>query len=407
MRLLIVSQYFWPESFRINDLVSELIRRGHDITVLTGKPNYPDGKFFPEFLEHPEKFSTYEGARIVRVPILPRGKGALRLVLNYLSYALSATLFGIFRLRGEHFDAIFVFEPSPVTVGLPAIALRHLKQWPIAFWVLDQWPETLSAVGAIKSKTTLRLIGRLVSFIYARCDLILAQSKSLVTQIGKYCHSQERIHYFPSWAELVCRLNAKVAAPEVQIRKGSFSVMFAGNIGEAQDFPAILHTAEQLKSYSDIRWLIVGDGRMADWVKEEVNRRGLQQNFILLGRYPVDRMPSFYQHADALLVTLKPDLIFSMTLPGKVQSYLAAGVPILGMLDGEGARVIQDAEAGLTCPAGDFHALAEVVLRMSRLPVTERQAMGERGRAYSQREFDRDFLVSRLEAWLMDLAGKH
>ena len=403
MRLLVISQYFWPEDFRVNDLVSELIRRGHDVTVLTGRPNYPGGKVFPEFRRHPEQFSTYQGAPIVRVPILPRGTGSIRLVLNYLSYAASATVFGISWMRGRQFDAIFVFEVSPVTVGLPAIALRRLYGWPVAFWVLDQWPETLSAVGAVKSKIALDLIGRLVSFIYRRCDVVLAPSKSLVATIRDRWHAR-RVVYFPNWGESAYLDGAAVAAPEVPIRQGSFDIMFAGNIGESQGFPAILDAAERLGPQSRIRWLIVGDGRMAGWVRDEVSRRGLQDRVLLLGRYPADRMSSFYRHASALLVSLKSEPIFSITIPGKVQSYLAFGLPILAMLDGEGARVVDDAGAGLTCAAGDSRRLAEIALQMAAMTEAERAVMGEHGQAYARKEFDRDTLITRLETLLAGLA---
>ena len=404
MRLLVVSHYFWPENFRINDLVAELVGRGHEVTVLTGKPNYPEGRLFPEFLENPKKFANYKGARILRVPIWPRGRGRLRLLLNYLSYVLSAILLGILRLRGEQFDAIFVFEPSPVTVGLPAIVLRRLKHCPMAFWVLDQWPETLSAVGVVKSKKVLRLVGRFVSFIYSRCDLILAQSKGLVSQIERYCDHQKPIAYFPNWVESVYGDHASTPAPEVSVQKGSFNVMFAGNIGEAQDFSSILNAAEQLKNNRDIRWLVVGDGCAAPWVKKEVSRRGLEDNFILLGQYSPDRMPSFYRHADALLVSLKSDPIFAITIPGKLQSYLAFSLPILGMLDGEGARIIEEAKVGLVNPAGDSKQLGENVLRMAAMTKKERLRMGMNGRAYSKREFDRDMLIKRLEESLERLS---
>ena len=324
-----------------------------------------------------------------------------------MTYAVSATVFGIPRLREQGFDAIFVFQVSPVTVGLPAIALRRVKHCPVVFWVLDQWPESLSAVGVVTSGPALRLLGRLVSFIYNRCDLILSQSKSLVPLIGKYCEVPGRVSYFPNWAEAAFGASAVAPAPEVAPQTGCFTVMFAGNIGESQDFPTILDAAEALAEHHDIRWLIIGDGRMAEWVKAEVLRRGLQEKFFLLGRYPVERMPSFYQHADALLVSLRPDPVFALTLPGKVQSYLAAGIPILGMIDGESASVIRDAGAGTAVPAGDSQALATAVLTMSRLPDAERRAMGDRGREYSRREFDRDLLVSRLESWLVDLVHKH
>lgn len=404
MRILVVSQYFWPENFRVNDVVSELVKRGHKITVLTGKPNYPDGKVFAEFLRCPDRFATYEGARIVRVPIWPRGKSKFSLLINYLSYALNATLLGIFHLRGEQFDVIFVSQYSPATVGLPAIALRRLKRVPIVFWVLDQWPETLSAVGVIKSKVVLRLVGRLVTFIYAHCDLVLAQSKSLVSQIGKYYPNPGKIAYFPSWAEKIYDDRPVVLAPEVNKQSGIFSILFAGNIGEAQDFPAILDAAELLKSHKNIRWLILGDGRQADWLKGEVSRRRLQDCVLLLGRFPVERMPSFYGHADALLVSLKAEAIFSMTIPGKIQSYLIAGIPILGMLDGEGADAIQEAEAGLVCPAGDAVGLADAVVKMVNLSPVVRSEMGRKGQLYATNEFDRSVLLDRLEEWLEEFA---
>jgi len=273
VRLLVVSQYFWPEDFRVNEVVSELTRRGHDVTVLTGKPNYPDGEFFPDYLQDPGMFATYAGARVVRVPMRPRGRGSIGLLLNYLSFAASAVSVGIFRLRGERFDAMFVSQYSPILVGIPAIALRRLKRVPIVFWILDLWPESLSAVGAVRSKVALRLVGRLAAYIYSRCDIILAPSRSMIRQIATYCEPAKRIEYFPNWTESAYVDAAADSAAEVTRKSGSFSVMFAGNIGEAQDFPTILDAAERLKSRADIRWLIVGDGRMAPWVRTVLSPR--------------------------------------------------------------------------------------------------------------------------------------
>lgn len=403
MRLLVVSQYFWPEDFRINELVGELVERGHAVTVLTGKPNYPSGEIDPAFRADPARFANYRGARVLRVPMLARRRGAWRLVLNYASYAVSASLVGIVRLRGERFDAIFVFEPSPVTVGLPAIALRRLKGWPVAFWVLDQWPETLAAVGVVRRQAILDLVGYLVSFIYRRCDLILAQSRSLVGQIRKYSGDRPRVAYFPNWVEGSYVAPDTLAAPEVPPADGRFTVMFAGNIGESQDFPAILDAATRLAGHDDIRWVVVGDGRAAEWVRTEVARRGLDATFLLLGRFPQDRMTSFFLHADALLVSLKPDPVFAMTVPGKIQSYLAFGRPIIAMLGGEGARIIEEAGAGLTCPAGDSRRLAEIVRAMADLGVEERAQMGRNGAAYAHREFDRQELVRKLEMLLTEI----
>lgn len=407
MRILVVSQYFWPENFRINDLVSEWCRRGHEITVLTGYPNYPAGQIFPEFRNNPGDFQMYGAARVVRVPMLTRGHGSLRLILNYLSFVLSASLLGAWRLRGRAFDLVFVFEPSPITVGLPAVLLRQLKGAPLVFWVLDLWPETLAAVGAVRSKRVLKWVGYLVSFIYKRCDLVLAQSKSFIPQIRRYCGANTAVRYFPSWSEAVFDLANVDPAQEVPDARGAFSVMFAGNIGEAQDFPAILDAAELLKEDPNIRWLIVGDGRAAEWVRSETIRRRIENRFLLLGRYAVERMPSFYKHADALLMSLKDEPIFAMTIPGKLQSYLAAGIPVIAMLNGEGADIVEISGAGLSCPAGNGAALAAVVRKLAVMERNERCAMGQRGLAIARNEFDRATLITQLLSWFDELlAGK-
>lgn len=407
MRLLVVSQYFWPESFRVNDLVAELARRGHDVTVLTGEPNYPEGEVYPDFKEDPARFATYQGARVVRVPMLSRGKTRTRLVLNYASFALSGALLGPWRLRDTQWDAIFVFQTSPITAALPALLLRKLKGTPLLLWVLDLWPESLSAVGAVRDPKVLDAVGRLVSFTYRRCDLILAQSRAFFANIERWAGTTERVRYFPGWAEAVFHDDASVQpAPETAPYAGRFKVMFAGNIGEAQDFPAILDAAERLRTHEQICWLIVGDGRAADALRTDLARRGLTDRVHLLGRFPLERMPSFFAAADALLVSLKADPTFAMTIPGKVQTYLAAGVPLLGMLDGEGARVIAESGAGLAAAAGDGRALAEHVLTLSKMTREERAAMGERGRAYCAREFDRTALIDRLEGWFQEAQSR-
>jgi glycosyltransferase involved in cell wall biosynthesis len=407
MRILVVTQYFWPENFRINELVAELVRRGNQVTVLTGLPNYPDGRVFREFRESPEGFSGYFGAEIVRVPMWPRGSGRLSLLLNYLSFLLFASIGGAWKLRRREYDVIFVFEPSPVTVGIPAIVLRRLKRAPLLFWVLDQWPETLAAVGAVKSPRVLRTVGKLVSFIYNRCDAVLAQSKSMVELVAKYTQPSKRVHYFPNWTEAMQDPREVQRAPELPARIDSFDIMFAGNIGESQDFGAILAAAELLRSETRVRWVVVGDGRMAAWVRDEIARRGLAANVLMLGRHAPERMPSFYRCADALLLSLRDEPVFALTVPGKLQSYLAVGVPVLGMLNGDGARIIEEAGAGFTCAAGDSAGLADAVRRLIALPAEKRARMAEAGRSYAKREFDRDRLISTLEQHMRALMQEH
>lgn len=407
MNILVVSQYFWPENFRINDLVREWTAQGHEVTVLTGLPNYPGGQVYAEYRQDPARFDRFEGARVHRVPMLARANGSLRLVLNYASFALSASLVGPWKLWDSRHDVIFVFEPSPVTVGLPAVLLGRIKRCPVVFWALDLWPETLAAVGVVRHPRALAAVGRLVRFIYNRCTLVLGQSRSFLPSMARHCDDPSKVRYFPSWAEDVFLDRAPAPASEIPPAPGNFDVLFAGNVGDAQDFPAILDAAERLKHRDDIRWLIVGDGRRSGWVKAQVKERGLGHRVLLLGRFPVERMPSFYVAADALLVSLKKDPTFSMTIPGKVQSYLLAGRPIVGMLDGEGADVIERAQAGLVCPAGDGAALAATVERLAALPAETRDRMGASGQAYARAEFDRSTLVNRLLSLLEEARGLH
>ena len=402
MKILIVTQYFWPENFRVNDLCVELQERGHNVTVLTGKPNYPDGKIFSDFKNSPQKYSNYKGIDVVRVPLVARGKGKIKLVANYFSFAFLASVLGPIKLTGRKFDVIFVYEPSPVTVGLPAISLKYIKKAPVVFWALDLWPETLEAIGVVKSKRILKYIGLLVSFIYNRCDLLLAQSRSFIGCMQQYCKEINKIHYFPSWAEDTFSNTEISNAKEVPAANPEmFNVMFAGNMGDAQDFPAILNAAETLRNHKNIRWLIVGDGRVSNWVRQECKRRGLEDNILLLGSYPVGKMPSFYACADALLVSLKNEEVFNMTIPGKVQSYLASAKPIIGMLNGEGANVILESGAGYVGSAGDATALVENVLKMEKLSIQQRQTLGQSGHDYYKKEFDKIKLIDKLENLLL------
>jgi glycosyltransferase involved in cell wall biosynthesis len=408
MKVLIISQYFWPENFRINDLCSELKKRGHEVTVLTGKPNYPDGEVFRDYLNDPKKFNHYSGCDVIRVPMLVRGTGSsIKLMLNYLTFAFSATFVGAWKLRKKQFDIIFVFEPSPITVGLPAVFLKKLKKAPIVFWVLDLWPETLEAVGAVGSKRVLTLVGKLVSFIYNRCDLVLGQSRAFSSNIVRYCKNKSKIKYFPSWAEDIFSDILIDPVAEIVVHENLFKIIFAGNVGESQDFPAILQAARILKSKQvKAKFFIIGDGRAFEWVKAEIFENDLKDYICLLGYHPLKVMPSFYASADALLVSLKESPAFSMTIPGKVQSYMIAGKPILTMLSGEGSHVVEEAKCGYVANSGDYKQLVENIISMSELTIRELTNLGAKANQYAKAEFDRDKLIDQLESWFMELSNK-
>lgn len=406
MKILIISQYFHPENFRVNDLVVGLVARGYEVTVLTGQPNYPFGRHFPGYGWCKPKEETYAGAKVLRVPLIPRGKGgSLRLVVNYLSFVIAACWGVFFRLpKGKHFDAIFVFEPSPVTVGIPSVLARWRYQVPMLFWVLDLWPDSLVAVGAVRSPLLLRWVDKLVCWIYQRCDLILVQSRSFVPEIVRHGISPSMIRYLPNWGEAEFEgYESQNAASHLQNLPSGFRIMFAGNIGVAQDFPAIIEAATLLKHRLEIQWVIVGEGRMAAWAKEEVHRRGLEATVYFLGQHPLEQMPHFFSRANVLLVSLKRDPVFALTVPGKLQSYLASGKPILAMLDGEGAQVVSDAGAGLHCPAGDSAALARAVEALASLSPDKLEQMGQNGREYFAKHFARERVFDRIETWFSEV----
>jgi glycosyltransferase involved in cell wall biosynthesis len=405
MKILIVTQYFWPENFLINDLAAGLEEKGHSVTVLTGIPNYPEGRFYPGYGFFKKSRQNYKGVRVIRVPLLPRGQSrGFQLALNYFSFALSASLLGPLLCR-DRYDIIFVFQLSPVTVGLPALVLKKMKSVPVMFSIQDLWPESLSATGAVRSPLILKMVEWLVRFIYKGCDRILIQSEAFKNAVEQMGVPPQSIFYFPNSAAGVNERSARGTDefPEVPDVPTGFRIMFAGNIGVAQDFPTILKAAEALRKYDDIHWLVVGDGRMASWVISQITARGLSKNIHLLGRHPVESMPRFYTLADVMLVTLRKEPIFALTIPSKVQSYLSGGKPVIAALDGEGARIIEESGAGLTCPAEDAESLAKAVLEMYRKSPSERQAMGDRGLSYFHAHFESGMLLDRLERWMSEL----
>jgi len=407
VHILIVSQYFWPESFRVNDLALGLKERGHAVAVLTGLPNYPTGRFFPGYGFFTPSSEEFNGLPVYRVPLIPRGSGQRwRLALNYFSFAIFASLLAPVHCRGA-FDLIFVFEPSPITVGIPAIMLKKFKRAPVMFWVQDLWPESLSATRAIRSELLLHWVAKLVRFIYQRCDRILVQSEGFIPSVTALGADPQRVAYFPNWAETIYRPVATAEdAPERKEVPAGFCVMFAGNIGAAQSFETILEAATLLRQHQDIHWVVVGDGHRRAWVEGQILERGLKQSVHLLGPRPAEVMPHYFALADALLVTLKCDPIFALTIPSKVQSYLACAKPILAALNGEGARVVRESGAGLVCPAEDAKALAESVLRLSRMSPQERAAMGQKGRTYFEANFEREKLLDRLEGLMLEMVKR-
>lgn len=394
MKALIVAQYFWPENFRINDVARTLLEKGINVEVLTGKPNYPRGEIYFGYRAWGCQRETYQGININRIPLLARGSGGRQLALNYLSFVLSGLLFAPWMLRKQKFDVIFIYAPSPILQAIPAIFLGWLKGCPVVLWVQDLWPESLSATGHVQNRVVLKLVEQAVRFIYRHTDLLLVQSKAFEGPVRALA-SGTPIVYYPnsvddSFAIQVTEKNLQVEGLGV-----GFSVMFAGNIGTAQAVEVIVEAASLLKGYEDIHFVVLGEGSRWEWMCLEKQKHKLG-NLHLPGRFPVETMPGFMQKASALLVTLADRPIFAATVPNKVQAYFAAGRPIIACLNGEGARLVVEAEAGLATPAEDAQALADSILHLYRLSPAERENMGENGRRYYQEHFEHDHLVDEL-----------
>ncbi len=396
MRILIVTQYFYPENFRINDVCLGLVERGHSVTVLTGKPNYPSGKYFDGYGWFRNSYEKWKGVDVYRSNLILRGNGnAINLFFNYFSFAF-LSIFKLFSIKSR-FDKIFIFAPSPITVGIPGIVASKLFKAKSVLWVHDLWPESIRIAGGIENRFIIKTIDLVTRWIYKKVDKILIQSEGFQSYITQQVEDKNKIIYYPFYAEPFYR----VENPEpkyIDDLPSGFKLLFAGNIGEAQSFPTLLEAAKVIRNMNlPISWIIFGEGRKKELVIEEITTYGLENNFILKGSLPATEMPKYFCCVDGLIVSLKKSEIFSLTIPGKLQSYLACGKPIIGSLDGIGAKIINESKCGFTSKAESVEELVESILRLFNLSIEERKLLGNNGRSYFEKEFERGSLLNRLE----------
>lgn len=398
MRVLVVSQYFWPETFLINSVVSRLVEDGCDVTVVTGKPNYPEGRVFDGYSIWGVQREVYQGADVLRVPLWPRGQSSrIGLVLNYLSFAIMGSLVTPWALRGRPYDVIFVYAPSPLTQAYVGLVLKWLKKAPMLLWVQDLWPESLTEAGGLRNPLLLALVKRAVQRIYSRTDRLLIQSQAFRAPIKALVPDHPEIHYVPNSLPqdpAAAPPSPKAEALSEQVATG-FSVVFAGNLGQAQGLETVLEAARLVQDLPRVKFYLIGSGRMEERLRARIAELGLS-NVAMPGRLPVSDIPLLLSAASALLVTLRPAPIFSYTIPNKLQAYLAAGRPVIAALDGEGARILDEARAGLSCPAGDPEALADAIRKLHSETRFEIDRMSIAGRAYFETHFSLTALTSNL-----------
>ena len=315
------------------------------------------------------------------------------LALNYLSWAFIASVWAFFMALFHRYDAVIVHETSPVTQGFPALVVKSIRRIPMYFWVLDLWPESLQSAGHINNRDIIGFFTWVTKLMYRNSDKILISSKGFRKSILEKGDFADRLEYFPNWAEDA--FSDTKTFPIPQLPQG-FKVMFAGNIGEAQDFDHIMDAALNLKERKDIKFIIVGDGRRKSFVDNFIKEHDLEETVFAPGRFPIEAMPTFFKEADVMLVSLRGDYIFSLTAPAKLQAYMAAGKPVVAMIDGEARNLIAESRCGLSGPAEDSRTLADNILKMKNMPVEELAGMGKSGLEYFQQNFRNDICIDHL-----------
>lgn len=386
--ILVISPHFFPENFKCNDVAFELARRGYSVTVLSDIPNYPSGFFFQGYGLFKKRREVVNDVKIIRTAVIPRGDGSsVRLLLNYLSFLITASVNAVFMALFQHFDVVLVHESSPITVGIPGVIIKKLsKQTKLLFWVLDLWPESLQVAGGINNKSVLNFFARIAKLCYRVSDKILISSKGFRESICQKGDFDSKLEYFPNWAEESINASSSYILPELP---EGFRVMFAGNLGESQDFENVLEAVKILRNRgrNDIHLILVGNGRKRPWIEHYIEEFSLSSLVHCLGYHPLDTMGLFFEKADVLFLALKDSLIFNLTCPAKLQAYMSSGKPILAMINGEGADIIANAKCGISVPAGNSVGLADALEQMSRLNSEDLASLGENGKVYCNKTF--------------------
>ena len=390
--ILVVSQYFYPEQFRINDICTEWIKRGYKVTVLTGIPNYPQGEYFEGYDLVHKRTEEWNGIRIIRIPLIPRGHNSIGLVANYFSFVISGFIWkSLTKIKADY---VFTFEVSPMTQALIGVWYAKKNKIPHYLYVQDLWPENVEIVTGIHSPFILKPIGKMVDYIYKNCDQIFATSPSFVKEICKRGVDEKKVHYWPQYAEEFYRPMEKKAVPEIP-DDGSFKIIFTGNIGTAQGLEILPRTAELLKD-ENVKLVMVGDGRYLETFTDEVKRRRVQDKFIMIPRQPAERISELLAACDVAFLSFQDEELWTMTIPAKLQSYMACGMPVIAAAKGETERIIEEAECGKCCEIGDPEALAEAVRELQEQNLS---VMKKNSRRYFEQNFDKPMLMERIKVF--------
>ena len=394
MKILVICQYYSPEPFRIADICEELVRRGNVVTVVTGTPNYPMGEIYPGYEHGKRSKEIINGIRVIRCPIHPRKKGAFHRLWNYYSYPFLSKQ-AVKRLEDD-FDVVFIYQLSPVMMASTGIWYAKKHRVKSVLYCLDLWPASLSA-GAINRGLIWQWFQRVSEKVYSEIDRILISSQSFAIYFFEQFNRGDTL-FLPQYAEATYSPKECKKDPDEYV-----DFMFAGNVGAMQSVDTVIKAAALCKDIGNIRWHIVGDGIDLEGCKTLAEK--LDVPVIFHGRQPIEQMPHYYSMADAMLITLKDDPVISLTLPGKLQSYMAAGKPVIGAINGEAKSVIEQYRCGYCVPACDYEKLASVCKRFAE-ERSSHAVMGNNARIAYEQAYSKDKFVDSLEKNLMDMCAK-
>ncbi len=390
--ILVVSQYFYPENFRINDICLEWKRRGYEVTVVTGLPNYPEGKVYPGYGLTKRRKEIWNGINIIRIPLIPRGNTKIGLMLNYLSFMITGFFAG--KLLKIDPDYIFSFETSPMTQVITGISFAKKLKVPHYLYVQDLWPESVQVVTGINSPIIINPLNKMVDYIYRNSDEIFTTSNSFAEAIinRKIKVDRKKVHYRPQYAEEFYKPIDSTRHPLIP-DNDNFKIIFTGNIGEAQGLEILPKTANILKN-KNIEFIIVGDGRYKSKLIEIIQRYEVEEKFILISRQKPDEIPGMLAACDIAFLSFDNNDLWKMCIPAKLQSYMACGMPILASAEGETKRIIEESRCGIATPLGDEEKLSEAIVSMMDKDLTK---FGERSYKYFVDNFEKKMLMDKIE----------
>ena len=393
-RILLVTQYFYPENFKSNDIAFELVKRGYQVDALVGIPNYPEGRYYKEYGLFKKRHEVVNGVHVYRAFQTPRGRGGWRLPINYFSYVISACFWILFKFAWRKYDCIIGHEPSPIFQAYPAILLRSIKKTPFYYWILDLWPPSImnNPRNAL-TRWAFDNVNNQVRFIYKKCDKLLISSRLFKKHILDHCGKESQIEYFPNWSDdMMYGVQSELS---VKIPDG-FIVMMAGNLGDSQDLESVANLVMELRDINEIKWVFVGDGSKKQWLDSFIVDNKLENICYAVGRHPYSMMPSFYAKANAMLLSLKSaSEQLDCVVPARLQSYMSSSKPVFAMIGKGGADVIKDANAGFCVAPSDYKGLADIIRSVVHDPSLLEQK-GKSGRLYYEEHFTKDICIENL-----------